>query len=328
MLARRTLCGLAAALPTLPARAARWAPSRTVRLIVPIAAGGAMDLTARLLAERLAPIIGQQIVVENRAGAGGNIGAEAVARADKDGHTLLIASANTLLANKFLYGTRMPLDPLRDLEPITRVCTGTILLVVNSQRPWRSFADLIAAAKRDPGKITMGSSGTGTTSHLYIELVKRLAEVDITHVPYRGGGPAIQDLIAGNIDMMFDVMPALMPHVQEGRFRALAVGSGSRVDYVPGLETVPGMTELLPGRRVDAQVWYAMLAPGGTPAPICERWFAALSEVVQSREFAEKLVPLGFKPMLDASPFAFGKFMREEEHAWRRLVEISGATAD
>jgi len=328
MHARRTLFGLAAALPALPVRAAGWAPSRTVRLIVPIAAGGALDITARLLAERLAPIIGQAIVVENRAGAGGNIGAELVARADKDGHTLLIAAANTLVANKYLYGTRMPINPLTDLAPITRVATGTILLVVNSQRPWRSFAELIAAAKRDPGKITMGSSGTGTTSHLYIELVKRLADADITHVPYRGGGPAIQDLLAGNIDVMFDVMPALMPHVREGRFRPLAVGSAQRVDYVPGLEAVPGMAELMPGRRVDAQVWYAVLAPGGTPPAINERWYAAIAEVVHSREFSDKLVPLGFKPLLDASPFAFGNFMREEEHSWQRLVEISGATAE
>ena len=163
---RRTLLGLAAALPALPARAQDWAPSRTVRLIVPIAAGGALDITARLLAEKLAPIVGQSIVVENRAGAGGNIGAEAVARSDKDGHTLLIAAANTLVANKYLYGSRMPIDPLAELAPITRVSTGTILMVVNSQRPWRDFAALIAAAQRDPGKISMGSSGTGTTPTL------------------------------------------------------------------------------------------------------------------------------------------------------------------
>jgi tripartite-type tricarboxylate transporter receptor subunit TctC len=161
-----------------------------------------------------------------------------------------------------------------------------------------------------------------------MELVKRVAGIDITHVPYRGGGPAIQDLLAGNIDMMFDVMPALMPHVREGRFRALAVGSAERVTYVPGLESVPGMGELLPGKGVDAQVWYATLAPAGTPAPIIDRWYAAIAEVVRSPEFAEKLVPLGFKPMVDASPAAFGAFMRNEEAAWKSLVEISGAQAE
>ena len=127
-----------------------------------------------------------------------------------------------------------------------RVSTGTILLVVNAQRPWENFSELVAAAKKEPGKITMGSSGTGTTSHLYMELVKRVAGIDITHVPYRGGGPAIQDLLAGNIDMMFDVMPALMPHVREGRFRALAVGSAERITYVPGLEDVPDGTGCCP----------------------------------------------------------------------------------
>jgi tripartite-type tricarboxylate transporter receptor subunit TctC len=329
MLARRPLLGLAAALPALGARAqAPWVPNRPVRLVVPIAAGGALDLTARLLGEKLGPLMGQTVVVENRAGAGGNIGAEAVAKSDKDGQTLLIAAANTLVANKYLYGNRMPIDPLTALAPITRVSTGTILLVVNAQRPWRSFADLVAAAKKDPGRITMGSSGTGTTSHLYMELVKRVAGIDITHVPYRGGGPAIQDLVAGNIDMMFDVMPALMPHVREGRFRPLAVGSAERVTFVPGLENVPSMNELLPGRGVDAQVWYAILAPAGTPAPIIDRWYAAIAEAVKSPEFGEKLVPLGFKPMVDASPAAFGEFMRSEEAAWKRLVEISGAQAE
>jgi len=325
---RRPLLGLAAALAPRLATAQPWAPSRPVRLIVPIAAGGALDLTARLLGERLQPLLGQTVVVENRAGAGGNIGAEAVARADKDGQTLLIAAANTLAANKFLYGARMPIEPLRDLAPITRVSTGTILLVVNAERPWKSFAELVAAAKAKPGSITMGSSGTGTTSHLYLELVKRVAGIDITHVPYRGGGPAISDLLSGTIDMMFDVMPALMPHVREGRFRPLAVGSAERVTYVPGLEAVPGMAELLPGKGVDAQVWYAVVAPAGTPEPILARLHAMIGAAVRAPEFADKLVPLGFRPVADESAAAFGAFWRGEEAGWKALVELSGARAE
>jgi tripartite-type tricarboxylate transporter receptor subunit TctC len=333
MIRRRPLFGLAAAALVPAAARAQgsaptWAPNRPVRLVVPIAAGGALDITARMLGEKLAPLLGQPVVVENRAGAGGNIGAEFVARSEKDGHTLLIGAANTLAANKYLYGSRMPIDPLKELAPITRVSTGTILLVVNAQRPWKSFEELVAAAKKDPGKITMGSSGTGTTSHLYMELVKRVAGIDITHVPYRGGGPAIQDLVAGNIDMMFDVMPALMPHVREGRFRALAVGSAERITYVPGLETVPSMGELLPGKGVDAQVWYATMAPAGTPEPVLSRLHAAISQVAKAPEFGARLIPLGFQPLTDVSPEAFGAFWRGEEARWKTLVEISGAQAE
>ena len=324
---RRNLLATLAVAP-LAAQAQGWAPSRPIRLVVPIAAGGALDITARLLAERITPILGQNVVVENRAGAGGNIGAQFVAQAERDGHTIMLAAANTLAANKWLYGTRMPIEPTRDLAPITRVSTGTILLVVNAARPWRSFAELIAFARANPGRVTMGSSGTGTTSHLYIEKLKRAAGVDITHVPYRGGGPAIQDLVAGNIDMMFDVMPALMPHVREGRFRALAVGSAERVAYVPGVENVPAMAELLPGAGIDAQAWYALVAPGATPAPITARWHEVVARIARADEFSARLTPLGFRPVVDDSPDAFLSFWRQEEVTWRQLVEISGATAE
>ena len=326
MLDRRLLLSLPLSMPALAQ--APWTPSRTIRLIVPIAAGGALDITARLLGERITPLLGQTVVVENRAGAGGNIGAQFVASAERDGQTIMLAAANTLAANKWLYGARMPIEPTRDLAPITRVSTGTILLVVNAQRPWRTFAELIAFARANPGRVTMGSSGTGTTSHLFIEKLKRAAGVDITHVPYRGGGPAIQDLVAGNIDMMFDVMPALIPHVREGRFRALAVGSAARVAYVPGVENVPGMDELMPGQGIDAQAWYALVAPGGTPLPILARWHEAIARIVRESDLAARLTPLGFQAMTDASPEAFLAFWRQEEVAWRQLVEISGATAE
>ncbi len=328
---RRILLGAALAAPALGLghlASAQTFPSRPIRIVVPFAPGGAVDLTGRLLAEKLPPILGQTVVVDNRGGAGGNLGADMVAKAEKDGHTLLLGNASILAANKFLYTRSMTYDPIRDFAPVTRVSTGTVLLVVNAQRPWQSFADLIAAAKRDPGKLTMGSSGTGTVSHLTLSAVARAAGVDITHVPYRGGGPAITDLVAGNIDMMFDVMPALMPHVREGRFRPLAVGSADRVDYVPGLENVPGMRELLPQSGIDMQSWYAVTAPAGTPADRVARLHAAFSQVVQQPDYGEKLQPLGFKPIADASPDAFGAYMRQEEQVWQRIVEASGATLE
>lgn len=326
--ARRTMLAVAALLSAPRIAAAQAFPSRPLRIVVPFPPGGAVDITGRLLAERLQPLLGQNVVVDNRGGAGGNIGADAVAKAEPDGHTILLGTVTILAANKFLYRRSMPFDPIRDLAPVTRVSTGTVLLVVNAQRPWRSFAELLAAAKAAPGRITMGSSGTGTVSHLTIASVNRAAGTDITHVPYRGGGPAIADLLAGNIDMMFDVIPALMPHVREGRFRPLAVGSAERVAYVPELREVPGMREALPGSGIDMQSWYAVSAPVRTPAPAIARLHETITQVVRSEEFRARLQPLGFEPVADATPAAFGAYLAEQEGVWRALVEASGATLD
>jgi tripartite-type tricarboxylate transporter receptor subunit TctC len=303
-------------------------PSRSVRLVVPFAPGGAVDITGRLLAERLQPILGQTVVVENRGGAGGNLGADAVAKGEKDGHTLLLGAASILCANKFLYRRSMPFEPLRDLAPVTRVTTGTVLLVVNAERPWKTFAEMIAAAKARPGVLTMGSSGTGTISHLTIEKVKKSAGVDITHVPYRGGGPAIQDLLSGSIDMMFDVMPALMPHVREGRFRALAVGSADRIGYVPEVREVPGMKELMPDAGIDMQSWYGIVAPAGVAADRVQRLHDAFRQVAASDEFRGRIEPTGFTPVTDATPADFAAYWRAQEQVWKELVELSGATLD
>ena len=331
MINRRAIVGGAAlAIPALsPARGqAPDFPTRPVRLVVPFAPGGAVDLTGRFLAERLQTTLGQNVVVENRGGAGGNLGADVVAKAEKDGHALLLGSASILCANKFLYRRSMPLDPTRDLAPVTRVTTGTVLLIVNSDRPWKTFGELLAAARRDPGKLTMGSSGTGTVSHLAIESLKRAAGVDVTHVPYRGGGPAFQDLYAGNIDMMFDVIPAAMPNVREGKFRPLAVGSAERIAYVPELREVPGMKELLPDSGIDMQSWYGINAPAGSPESRIALLHRAMTQIVRSDEFRQRMEPIGFTPVADDSPAAYGAYMREQEKVWQRLVEISGATLD
>jgi tripartite-type tricarboxylate transporter receptor subunit TctC len=332
-LQRRALLGAAAASPLLgalarPALAQGTYPTRPPRLVVPYAPGGAVDITGRLLAEKLQPVLGQTVVVDNRGGAGGNIGADYVAKAEKDGYTMLLGSVTVLTANKYLYRHSMPLDPLKDLAPVTRVTTGTVLLVVNAQRPWRTFADLVAAAKKDPGKITMGSSGTGTISHITLSSINRAAGMEITHVPYRGGGPAISDLVAGNIDMMFDVIPALMPHVREGRFRALAVGSADRVTYVPELKDVPGMREVLPGSNIDMQSWYAVNLPAGTPRPVVDRLHQAFLQVVKTDDFKSRMQPMGFTPIWDETPEAYGAYMAQQDVLWKRLVEESGATLD
>ncbi|MBP0446124.1 tripartite tricarboxylate transporter substrate binding protein [Roseomonas sp. SSH11] len=330
---RRALLGAVPALAMAPLASPALAqqaayPNRPVRLVVPFAPGGAVDITGRLLAEKLQPILGQNIVVENRGGAGGNIGADAVAKAEKDGYTALLGSVSILTANKYLFRRSMPLDPLKDLAPVTRVTTGTVLLVVNAQRPWRTFADLVAAAKKDPGKITMGSSGTGTVSHITMSTVSRAAGIEVTHVPYRGGGPAIADLVAGNIDMMFDVIPALMPHVREGRFRALAVGSADRISYVPELKDVPGMKELLPNSNIDMQSWYAVNVPAGTPQAVIDKLHSSLVQVAKSEDFKTRMEPLGFTPIWDETPAAYNQYLQQQDQLWKRLVEESGATLD
>jgi len=325
---RRALLGAALAAPlAAPAVAQTW-PSRPVRIVVPFPPGGAVDITGRLLAERMQPLLGVSVVVENRGGAGGNLGGDLVAKAEPDGYTILLGTASILAANKFLYRRSMPFDPIRDLAPVTRVVTGTVLLVVNARRPWQTFAELVAAARANPGRISMGSSGTGTVSHLTLASINRAAGMDITHVPYRGGGPAIVDLVAGNVDMMFDVIPALMPHVREGRFRPLAVGSAQRVTYVPELRDVPGMAEVLPQSGIDMQSWYAVNAPARTPAPVLARLHEVITRIARSDEFKGRMEPLGFTPVTDESPAAYGAYLAQQERMWQGLVEASGATLE
>jgi tripartite-type tricarboxylate transporter receptor subunit TctC len=328
---RRSLLGAAATLPfAAPAvlRAQSAFPSRTLRIVVPYAAGGSVDLTARLIAEKLQPVLGQSIVVDNRGGAGGNLGVAEAARSEKDGHTLVLASASILCANKFLYAKSMPIDPLKDLAPVTRVTTGTVFMTVNSNSPYKSFQDVIAAAKKDPGKLTMGSSGTGTVSHLTISKLCKATGVDITHVPYRGGAPALQDLLAGNIDMMFDVIPLSMANVREGRLRVLAAASADRVTYSPELKDVPGMKELLPNSGIDMQSWYGINLPAGVPADRIAVLHKAITQVVDSDEFRGKMEPNGFTTVVDASPAAYGTYLQEQEKLWKVLVAESGASLD
>lgn len=327
---RRALLGAAATFPFAPSvlRAQGTFPSRTMRIIVPFAAGGSVDLTGRLLAEKLQGVLGQSIVVDNRGGAGGNLGASEAARSEKDGHTLLLASASILAANKFLYRKSMPIDPIKDLAPITRVTTGTVFMTVNAKSPYRTFQDVIAAAKKDPGKLTMGSSGTGTISHLTIAKVCKVTGTDITHVPYRGGAPALQDLLAGNIDMMFDVIPLAMAQVREGKLRVLAAASAERVTYAPELKDVPGMKELLPGSGIDMQSWYGVNVPAGVPADRIATLHKAIVQVVDSDEFRGRMEPNGFTTVVDSSPAAYGTYLLAQEHLWKGLVEESGASLD
>ncbi len=321
------IAAFAAGCPLGAARA--QAPStRAVRIVVPFPPGGAADITARLLGEQTAPLLGQPVIIENRPGAGGNIAAEAVARAAPDGTTLFLGGATVFLANQHLYRTAMPFDSFRDFVHISRVSVGTTLLVVPAGRPWRSFAELVTAARAAPGRIVMASSGQGTISHLTLSKLMQSARIDITHNPYRGLAPGLNDLLAGTVDMMFDGIPALVPHVREGRLRALAVGSQQRVTYVPGLEQVPGMAELLPGSDMDMEFWYSIAAPAGTPAAVVERLHRAVFGAARTAEYRNRLVPLGFTPVMDDSPEACLAYLRQQAPVWQDLVRVSGARLD
>ncbi|WP_080750577.1 Bug family tripartite tricarboxylate transporter substrate binding protein [Comamonas testosteroni] len=314
---------IAAAKPAI----AKEYPARPLKIIVPIAAGGSNDFMARMLADQLAPRIGQPIVVENRPGAGGNLGGNAVAKSPADGYTLLLASTSVLCGNKWLYGSNVPFDPLKELAPVTRLAQSTIMLVVNASKGWRTLDDLIAYAKKNPGRLTMGSSGTGTISHLYMDLLTKKANISAVHVPYRGGSQAITDLLAGSIDMMFDAIPINLPYLREGRFRALAVGSASRVTGVPEIANVPGMSEALPGSGIDARNWYSITVPAGTPQSVIQYLNRELNTVMSNPAFAQRLKSQSIDPITDKSPDDLLRYWKEQEKLWKTLVEQSGASA-
>ncbi|WP_020187451.1 tripartite tricarboxylate transporter substrate binding protein [Methylopila sp. 73B] len=325
---RAAIAGAAAAIAavglTFPAQAA------TVTLIVPFPAGGAVDILGRLVAERLQAKLGETVIVDNRGGAGGMIGTAAVAKAEPDGATLGVASTSQLIANKYLYGSS-PYDPDADLVPISRVATGTVLCVANAkiaqERGWTTFRDLIAWSKAHPDETRMGSSGLGQVSHLMIELVKARTGAKILHVPYKGGGPAILDLLGGTIDMMFDVIPALMPHVKEKAFLPLAVGSRERIPALPDTPSMKDFSDLNLA-DVDLQTWYAVIAPKGYPADKQAALSKVLAEIMADPAVKARLEPIGFSPVTDASPDALKTRIAEENPMWKDMVRLSGAKLD
>ena len=330
MLGRRHLLGGLAALPGASALAQPVGGGRPVRVVVPFPPGGAIDLLGRMVAERLGPALGQNVVVENRGGAGGILGTDAVAKGPPDGTVIGVIGGVTLMAYPTLYN-RLPFDPLRDLQPLTLITSGALICVVNAEeaarRGWTDFRALIAWSKANPDRVKMGSSGPGTSSHLIIEAINAMAGARILHVPYRGGGPAITDLLSGTIDMMFDVTPALMPQVQAGKFRPLALSSRARMGFAP---EVPGMAEFadLGLGDLDLLSWNALMLPAGTPGPVVERLFSAVRQVAADPVLVERLRPLGYDVVVSESPAALAAQVERETPAWKRLVEMSGVKLD
>jgi tripartite-type tricarboxylate transporter receptor subunit TctC len=297
-------------------------PERPVRIVVPFPPGGSTDIVARFLSETLRERLGQPFPVENRSGAGGNVGTDHVAKSAPDGYTLVIDPPGPFAINEHLYRT-MPYDPARDLAPIGLVAAVPIVLMVPTTSPAHSFAELIALAKREPGRLAFGSSSVGGTNHLAGELLRSMAGIDIFHVPYRGAAPAMTDLIAGRIQIYFDNMPGVLPHVREGRVRALAVAGSRRAAALPDLPTVSEAG--LPG--FEASSWFGMAAPGTTPAPLLERITAEVRNALSARDLRERLADTGAEPgtLFGAD---FRRFVEAEREKWGRVVQASGARAD
>ncbi|HWX46613.1 MAG TPA: tripartite tricarboxylate transporter substrate binding protein [Roseomonas sp.] len=322
---RRGLAALGLGLAGLSQRAmaqpADW-PTKPVHLIVAFAPGGATDVLARLLAERLQAVLGQPVVVENRAGAAGIIGTEAAARAAPDGYTLLQGTISTHAMNVPLYGAKLSYDPVRDFAPIARTSTGYNLLVVHPGVPARSVGELIALAKAKPGSLAYGSGGNGTSTHLAAEMFKTMAGVDLLHVPFRSTAPAATALTAGEIQVMFDTSVSSLPLVREGRLRALAVTAPKRMASQPDLPTV---AETLPGFEMGT--WNGLYAPAGTPAAILERVDAAARAALQDPGLVARYAALG-TDVFYANGRDFDAFLKAEIDRWTRVVRDARITMD
>jgi tripartite-type tricarboxylate transporter receptor subunit TctC len=298
-------------------------PSRPIRLVIGFAPGGAADLVARTLQEPLTRTLGQPIVVDNRPGAGSSIAAEHVARSAPDGYTVLIASPSSILVNPLL-SPKNPFQPLKELMPVSKVTSSPLVVAVNPSVGVSTLAELIALAKKNPGKLNYASSGNGSAPHMAAVLFRRVAGVDIVHVPFKGGAPAVQSVLAGDTQLSFATPPSVLPLVQAGRLRALAVTSRNRTPLVPG---VPGMGEAgLPDYEIA--FWYGVFVPAGTPAEVMQRLYTATSEALRSPNVAPALARDGTEVSGSASPADFSAFLAQEAPLWARLVKESGAKAD
>ncbi|HET7835474.1 MAG TPA: tripartite tricarboxylate transporter substrate binding protein [Variovorax sp.] len=330
---RRAALALAAsaalALLAGPAAAQSTWPTKTVRIVVPFAPGGTTDILARAVAPELSRAFGQQFIVDNRAGAGGNVGAEIVARAPNDGYTLLMGTVGTHGINRALY-PKLPYDPIKDFVPITLVAAVPNVMEMNVDKAKalniNNVADFVKYAKANPGKLNMASSGSGTSIHLAGELFKSMTGSYMTHIPYRGSGPALMDMVGGNADVMFDNLPSSMQQIKGGKLKALAVTSAQRSPALPDVPTVEeaGGPAL---KGYEASSWFGLLAPAGTPPDIVNRVQQEVAKALNSPAVKEKLVAQGAIPSGN-SPADFAKLIDAEHVKWAKVVKASGAKVD
>ena len=313
--------GLAAATAAPAVLAQSDWPSKPVRIVVPFAAGGTTDIVTRTIAEQLTPVLKQTVVVENRAGAGGNVGADAVAKAAPDGYTFLMGTPGTQAINQFLY-PKMPYDTEKDLIPVSFVVRVPNVLIVPASLGVKSIDELLAMARSRPGRLSYGSPGNGSTGHLSTELLKSRAKVFVTHIHYRGSGPMLQDLLGGQIDMAIDNLPSAMPHIRSGRLVALGVTSTTPNAQLPDVRPIAAT---LPG--YSAESWFVLVAPRGTPEPIVARMSSEVDRILKKPEVVERFRGLGATPV-GGTPADLAKFIADETRKWREVVKVSGAKID
>ena len=298
-----------------------WAqsyPTKPVRIVAPFPPGGVADVLARALAPELQAALGQQVIVDNKPGAGGNIGAEIVAKAEPDGHTLLLASAGILTINEFLYA-KMPFDPAKAFSPITVVGDMPNIVVVHPRAGAATLKELIDKAKAQPGKLDFGSAGNGTTTHLAIVLLEQAAKIKLAHVPYKGAAPAVQDLVAGQIDGLVDNPPLVLPHIKSGAIKALAWAAPQRMAILPDVPTAAEAG--LPG--FEASSWFALVAPAGTPKEIVARLNAEAAKILKDPKMAEQFAQRGIR-LVGNSAEEFAVFIPKERARWAEIVKASG----
>ena len=311
---------LAAMLAALPQAAAQDYPSRPVKIIVPFPAGGTADVMPRVIGEWLSRKWGQPVVVENRTGAAGNIGAEAVAKAEPDGYTLLSAPPPPLVINQNLY-PKLGFDP-SEFVPIVIMGRVPNALVVNPKLPLNSVAEVIAYAKANPGKLTSATQGNGTTSHLTSELFQMMADVKFQHVPYRGSAPALTDLVAGSVDLMFDNLGVSLPLVKGGQLKLLGVATPKRMASLPD---VPTIAETLPG--FESAAWFAIVAPPKTPQAVVDKINADVNEALRQSDIVQRLTQLSAEP-IGGTPQATAAYMREEIERWHKVIKAANVKLD
>lgn len=297
-------------------------PAKPIRLVVPFPPGGGTDISARTVANKLSETARWNFVVENKPGAGGNLGMEQAVRAPADGYTLVIGQTSNLAINPALYA-KLPYDPLKDLAPVVLIVSAPVVLVVAADSRFRTLDDLVAAAKRDPGAITFASPGNGTVSHLAGELLQRAAGIKLTHVPYKGAPPALTDTLGGQVQSFLSSVPSALGHIRTGRLRALAVTSAKRSAEMSDVPTIAESGY----RGFDANTWYGLLAPAGTPAAVVARLNAEVNRVLAMPDVRQRLASEG-GDAVGGSPGQFASFLRIEHAKWGRVVKESGAKLD
>jgi tripartite-type tricarboxylate transporter receptor subunit TctC len=317
---KAVVAGIALVALCAPEASAQAYPNRAVRLIAPFPAGGLVDVLARLVGDEMSKALGQPVIVENRAGAGGNTGADAVAKAEADGYTLLMSSAGILTANQFLYA-KMPFDPETAFTPISIVADMSMLVVVNPKVEANTLAEFVTLAKSRPDKINFGSPGVGTTGHLGLALFMHAAGIKLTHVPYRGAAPAVNDLLAGQIDGVVDNPPTVLPHIKAGKLRPLAVAAKQRLALLPDVPTAAEVGV----KNFEASSWFGIMAPAGTPPDIVARLHREIVAALKKPVIADRIASSGARAVGN-SPAEFDAQVRAERKMWGEIIKAANIT--